>query len=275
MSPRARIVIFSGIVVALCIGTYWLGHERGLADAFASKAATVEKPQEVSRLQAEIPQLKNERTALDSDNRPEDGTAANARANAAAMDRLHTFVEFQQEHLATISLPIINGNSKLAAGFTDLFNLTPSETATLQQAIDQARQQTDQIMATNAGVSRNADGSVLISVPPVAAGSSIRDGLMDAFAQILGPDRNKAFLALQSTDRRDSLDNMFSEFGTQQRTITLTRQTSPRGTVSGYTLQDEVRIPDGENSTLAIGFVDASTINPRFRWVIPLVPQDF
>jgi hypothetical protein len=125
-------------------------------------------------------------------------------------------------------------------------------------------------MAANAGVSRRADGAVVISVAPLDAGSSIKEGLMEAFAQTLGPDRNEAFVALQGNGL-NQLSGALGGFGTQQRTITLSRTTSPDGSRQMISVRDEQRSPTGSMSSMS----SADALPPNLGWAQSLVPPDF
>jgi hypothetical protein len=281
MSTPARVALIFLVIMAVGVGAYWLGHERGLADALVQKMEPVDDSHEVSRLRDENARLVAENNRLAAEHAaPEPAAAAPAVANAPAeagtMERLHTLAELQQKKLATVVVQMVNPRTgKLQDSFAELFNLTPAEKDTLQQALDQARQQTEQLMAANASLSRSADGAVVISVAPLDAGSSIKEGLMDAFAQTLGPDRNEAFVALQSNGP-NQLSNALGGFGTQQRTITLSRTTSPDGSRQMISVRDEQRSPAGPGSMTSMSSIPSTgALPPNLSWAQSLLPPDF
>jgi hypothetical protein len=57
MNTPVRIAAFLGLLVALCTGFYWLGHERGLADAEALKLPAPDTLRENTRLRDENARL--------------------------------------------------------------------------------------------------------------------------------------------------------------------------------------------------------------------------
>ncbi len=282
MSTSIRIAVLIGAVIALCLGVYWFGHERGLADAMALKSPAADALQESRRLREENTRLATEndrltkqRAAADSANAPPDAVAVNAQVNPGFMDRLHILAELKDEGLANVAVQVINkGNGKLQARFVELFNLTPAEKTTLDQAVEQARQQTEQLFAANAKVSRRADGAVMISVAATDDGNAVQETLMNAFAQTLGPDRNAAFLALQSNGAI-RLGSALGEFGTQPRTITLSHVSSPDGTKTTISLLDEQQIASGGVTTSTTSVPKPASIPANLRWALPLLPSDF
>lgn len=126
----------------------------------------------------------------------------------------------------------------------------------------------------NANVSHRADGSVLISIPPMESGNAIRDGLMDAFAQTLGPERNAVFLALQANGS-NRLGSNLSEFGTQQRTFTFARVPSSDGGSQTITLRDEQKNTGGGGMISSYNVPTLESLPPTLQWALPLVPPDF
>lgn len=278
MSTTKTIAIFATAAAFLAIGTafYEYGEIRRVSSAAAIGEGDLQKrlaaaAEENRKLHAQTAFLQERVAALIADNIAQHRAAASAQVSTGSLDQLHFLADLQQKKLATIRLPIIaNGSSKLQAGFTQLFNLTPEETEALQQAIDRALQQTGQLAAANASVSRRSDGAVLISVPPLDAGNAIRDGLMDTFAQVLGPDRIQTLLALEGSGLGEFTTAM-GAYGTLQRTIILSRTATPDGSKQTISARDEQSDPMN-NGMSSQTF---TTIPEILNWTLALVPQDF
>jgi len=282
MNAPVRIVVSLGVVIAICAGVYWLGHERGLADGLALKGSANDLLQENNRLRDENVQLTADNDRLKKQQAtPEPSQAAQDAATLSApgspnyLDRLHILADLKDEGLANVAVQVINkGNGKLQARFVELFNVSPAEKTVLDQAIEDARQQTEQLFAANAKVSRRADGAVVISINPTDEGNAIQGTLMNAFAQTLGPDRNAAFLALQGNGAI-RLGSAMGEFGTQPRTITLSHASSPDGTKPTISVLDEQQIPGGSGTTSSTSVPNPASIPANLRWALPLLPADF
>jgi hypothetical protein len=286
MSTTKTIAIVA-TAVAVGIGAYWLEHERGLAGPLATKAELARTLQENRRLQAEIARLAvengrlaNQRPAPELGKVAPDLAAISAANTYGPLERLHTLIEFQQKELAHVTMGLFNARtSKLDQNFAEIFNLTPAEMDTLQNAIDQAHQQAGQLMAANATVTRRADGTVVVSVPPLDAGASIQKGLMDAFEQTLGPERDQAFLALVQSKIQNPIQNELGGFGTKQLTITLTYIASPGGNRTLGLIREELGNPaNGEGTFVTMMPMIPATYGPfpvTLSWALPLLPPDF
>ncbi|HWA09443.1 MAG TPA: sigma-70 family RNA polymerase sigma factor [Opitutaceae bacterium] len=278
MSTTKTIAI-AAAVLAIATTSYEYNQSRHARSAAAAAELELQqwatKADTIKSLQAENVRLQDRLAALSAANPAQEATAATAPASGDYMDRLQTLADIQAKGLANVGVPVINkGNGKLQARFSELFNLSLAEKSTLNQAVEQARQKTEQLMAANASVSRLPDGSVLIAVPPVDAGNAVRDELMDAFAHTLGPERYAVFLALQGNGS-NRLGSALGDFGTQQRTVTLTRGTSPDGNKSAINIQDKQDNPNGGFDSAAFTAPNAESIPSNLHWALNLVPPDF
>ena len=65
------------------------------------------------------------------------------------------------------------------------------------------------------------------------------------------------------------------EFGTQPRTITLSRASSPDGAKPTITALDEQQIPGGGGTTSSTSVPNPASIPANLRWALPLLPADF
>jgi RNA polymerase sigma factor (sigma-70 family) len=230
----------------------------------------------IKSFQARNLELQEKLAALAAANMALERSVATTPTSADYMERLRTLADLQTTKLATIRLPFVSGDGKVHPNFAKLFNLSQAEKNTLQQAVDQARQKIEQLFTASANVSRRADGAIVISVPPSSAGKAIQDELMDAFGQTLGPERNQVFLALQG-DGSNRLSSAFNEFGTQQRTITFSRATSPDGTQPMITVRDAMENANGLGPSAQTYFLPADGVSfpMNLHWARTLVPPDF
>jgi hypothetical protein len=143
-----------------------------------------------------------------------------------------------------------------------LFQVTPAEREQLQRALDDAEAQTTKLAMANATVKVEAD-ALVATIPPFEGGADIYDGVMDAFARSLGPERNQAFVTLQASQ----LSNALSGFGAERRTVTITRESRPNGE-SQLSIRDERK---GTNSNSSSGsgmpLADIGRLWEQFPWL--------
>jgi hypothetical protein len=166
--------------------------------------------------------------------------------------------------LAVIRLPVVYNNGRLSDGFAELFNLSPKEIESLTRVIESAHDAIGVLAMQNATLVAQGD-SLVVSVKPFMGGADVYDRLMESFKQILGAERYGAMVDLHT----DELPRAFSEFGAEQRTLTIKRRP---GTTSDFEIDDMRRRPSGSTSHTS-EVSDASTISHRYRWLIPLFPQ--
>jgi hypothetical protein len=188
---------------------------------------------------------------------PTDNHEAEARASRKLL------LELQRQKRASIRLPVVTGNGVLSPGFIHLFNLTPSEADKLQQRLDDTGRAIDQLAAANASVDGTKD-SVIVTVKPFYEGIEMYDKLLASFAEVLGDERNAAFLALHNNE----IGRAFNGFGAEQRTITITRDAKDE---SSYWLKDNRKSESGTTMTVA-EFSDTSKFPVRYNWLLPVIP---
>ncbi|HWA08542.1 MAG TPA: hypothetical protein VG838_03660 [Opitutaceae bacterium] len=269
-----------GALAAAGFGGYLLGRSRAPSgdpgsEAGPGPAAEVEKlRRENDRLRAEA--ARAARLEADTGVAPATTGAVEAPATAGGMgslERLQTLADLQQRKLANVSLPALGRDGRIQDAFAEVFDLSPAERNALQQAVDQARQQADHAIVATATVSRQADGSVVISVPPSEDAAAVRDNLLAAFAQTLGPERNAAFLALNQGARPGELSDLFGG-STDTRVVTLSHRTPSPGNPSSVSVRDEHRTSNGSTS-FGTSVVDLAHLPDSLSWAAPLVPADF
>lgn len=159
-----------------------------------------------------------------------------ASGSTGTLQQLNYLAAAQRDKLATVRVPITTNerDSKLSEAFVKLFALTEPERQTLQNALEHARHDVDQMANSSVAVKEDA-GSLVFVMKPFDGGADVYDRLMDVFAQTLGPERNAAFVALQA----DQLSRSFNGFGAEERTVTLTRDAATNGAT--YAVHDDRR----------------------------------
>lgn len=281
MNAGTRTRIYIGLVVAVGIGSYWIGYGRKPDDASEVTAAAVDASRELGRLRKENARLL---ATIEKLSTPQNAVAeVNETADPLAnLDPVRLVNVLKERGL--ILFPVGTANmqtGKLEPGFSKFFNLTPIESEKAQQVIDKGRQQMDQLIVANATVSRRDDGALIISYGPLNGGSSIRDEFMTNLSQILGPDRYAALVALQKTNTvLADLNYLMNDFGGTQRTMTLSRTMQTDGITPLINFLDVATNPNpsSENPSSSHGGNGGFLLSSPpagFSWVVPLLPADF
>jgi hypothetical protein len=278
MNSTQRTVLVFGAVVAVGSGAYWLGSWR----AAVVKLAPAIAADEMARLRQENDRLRAENAALAKPGtapttklvKPAPATnagavvaAATAGSNAARLEQIRILAQVQQEKLATVNLPIVGRDGKVTDNFAKMFALTDGERQVLQQAVDQGRRRTDELLASSMTVTQEPD-KLVFAMKPFEGGAEIYDGLMDSFAQTLGSERNAAFVALQT----DDLGRMFSGFGAEQRTVTLSREQPPDGGEPRIVVQDLRKMPHG-SAMSSTQQTDVTKLTAQYPWLVPYLQK--
>jgi RNA polymerase sigma factor (sigma-70 family) len=186
--------------------------------------------------------------------------------------RLKILEDLQKRKILNSSMTFIDPTGGLSASFIELFSLTGDEQAALQKAVDEGRRQIGSLMVANATVHSNGDNNVVIDVKPLEGGPAVGDSVMNAFANILGPDRNSSFVALGSKQLEESLGS----FGAVQETISITDNTSTPGPngAGGYTVEDTRNLPGNETMDMISNYPNLDAVVARWP-VAPLLPKKF
>jgi RNA polymerase sigma factor (sigma-70 family) len=148
-------------------------------------------------------------------------TATSQKASVTPpLEALRVLVDLQQRRLLSSRIRMTNyGTTDLSKSFTTLFDLTPTETDTLQRAVNTARDKLTALEKDNAAVQEMPDGSLVINIKAYPqAGGAVYDDLMKSFSTTLGTERQKAFAALGASDLERSLGFV----GAADRTLTIT-----------------------------------------------------
>lgn len=117
--------------------------------------------------------------------------------------------------------PFDSSNAKLSPAFMTLFEITPEEQAALEKTLAAARDQVNELTMKNAVTRTLPDGSFEIKVNAFPeTGGAAYDQLHDQFRNTLGADRYAAMNAISGR----ALDMSFSNFGAENRTVTISRE---------------------------------------------------
>ncbi|HVS52550.1 MAG TPA: sigma-70 family RNA polymerase sigma factor [Opitutaceae bacterium] len=219
-----------GVVVLAAVagwgGYAWRdGHPPARAVALSPKpVASATASADMAALKEENRRLRDENERLHAASPSIDSPAAPDQKNAdgpSALQRLTWLNDAQKSGLLQlVRVPFTVGFGELSPKFAELFALSPTETDAMQQALDKAHARIDSLVLANATTRTLPDGKIVIDVKPFEGGGAVYDEMMDAFASVLGKDRNGIFLQLVGS--RGQLDGEFNQFGGEQRTVTVT-----------------------------------------------------
>ncbi len=221
MNTPVRIALLCALVVVAALSGFWLGrggrNNDDSASVFVTPSATV---REVAQLQIENQRLRVENALLSKTEVDALRSAKNRPSpQPTALQQLSMLAEAQKAKTVAVRMTIVGRDGNLTDGFTKLFGLSEAEKQTLKGALDHARQRIDQLSASTT-TAKQEGNALVVAISPFDGGSDVYDGLMEAFERTLGPERNAAFIALQT----DQLSGTFSAFGAEQRILTLSRE---------------------------------------------------
>jgi hypothetical protein len=171
-----------------------------------------------------------------------------------------------QQMKATVRVGAISGG-KIAPAFAALLELTETEVARLNTAMEQTRAGIKAPVFDPAKVSM-VNGFVVVTVPPSEEGPKLRQDLLDEFAATLGPLRYAAVTAMSGLD---SLDREFDAFGASPRQITFSTNGQGSALVGGYRLSDGRRMAGGSEVSITI-IRDPKQFPEKYRWLSPIAP---
>jgi hypothetical protein len=217
MNTPARITALCLLSFAIGGGAGWLG--RGWLRSGAtlgSRSAVVQPTALGSVVSQESP------TAGAPGRNARRNDPVGARPIDAAAERLNALVWLKRNGLDHLQLPVF-GADGLAPQFIEIFGLSPSETATLNEGIRHARSAILAAARAAATVSVGADkGSVTVNVPSVPGkGGQVYDDLLAQFRNVLGPDRFEQFDAIAGTSFESALDSFGAEASRYELTMRL------------------------------------------------------
>ena len=262
----------AAVIGAIAFGVFLGRLQRTTPKLVESTAPTVHaQAVELATLRSENERLKTQLHA----SQQMTANAAGAReaatlANTPALDQLRFLATLKKRKLASSTMAYVDAQGNLTPGFTELFALTPAEQRTLQQSIDVARDRLADLERANATIERDAGGAIRISVKPFPeAGGVAYDELLKSFSDTLGPDRHAAFLALGV----EQVERALARFGAAQRTITISEEIEPDGSLQ-YRVLDAHRLPQesGNNSAQYGNFQEATR---HLGTLARLLPTDF
>jgi len=248
-----RGVLLSAILfgIGVCIG--WVSRSPGVNNSPAS-APMLAMSQPKSAVTSST-------TAI-----PERASAAMPPVNVA-MDRLkaYAWLKGKQPHL---TLPLF-GEDGLDSTFVALFDLTPSEAASLELATHRAK---DQLLELARHVARvdvdRSHGKVTVDVPSVPGkGGQIYDQLLAAFGSVLGPEKFQQFNTLEG----DAFDRSFGSFGVAMKKYEVTVRVDQRGQT-----WFDVRASSSEpnSSSTSNSAVSRQDLAKYFPLLVGIVPPD-
>jgi hypothetical protein len=191
-------------------------------------------------------------------------TGLQEQISTAPLVRVNMLRDLKKRQLATIRLPVVYNNGKLSDGFAELFALAPSEVEALKSGIAEAHSEIGRLSQSHASITQQGN-SVVVTVQPFEGGADVYDRLMDSFERTLGPDRYAALIELHT----DELPRVFSGFGAEQRTITISRDTGRGGRLQ---IQDSRKSGSGSIGR-SVEVSDPSELSESYRWLAPILPQ--
>jgi len=191
------------------------------------------------------------------------------------VEKLQVLVEFQKGKMVRPSLTFFDRQGRLNDSFASLFALTPAERARLEESVHDARQKLAKLEHSNSKVSRDEKGNFVVAVQPFPAeGGKVYDEVMQAFSNVLGPDRNDAFRTIGA----EQFEITLGRFGAAERTYTFGYDLSERPG-QPYTFQDKVeqRSPGGglSGNTNNTRFRTYEELEARVGPIISILPSDF
>jgi hypothetical protein len=258
----------------LGLGAFLGAHYQPAPAALAEETRRAETAQTAAlradnaRLAAQIASLRAEQSrALAS--RPSDG--AGSPPAISSLDDLMLLASLQEKKWVRSSMGFVKPNGQLDPAFTELFKLTPVEQTVLQEAVDRAREQLHVLEQANATVTRNERGDVMVAVKPFAkAGGAVYDELMKSFAQVLGPQRNAAYLTLGS----EQVEKALAGFGGWERVVTFSyNPAAPEGRPR-YSVRDDRKDPSNHMVNNS-DYKRIEEIVDRAGTIVRFLPPDF
>jgi RNA polymerase sigma factor (sigma-70 family) len=275
MTTTQKTIVVATLAAAIGGGLYQ-GHviqgQSARIAAFERQSATADE--QMRSLRSERDAALARSAAID---RPGDKAASSLGGTGAAVGvdptaRLKILEDLQKRKILNSRMTFIDPTGGLSSSFIELFSLTGEEQAALQKAVDEGRRQIGSLMVANATVHSNADNNIVIDVKPLEGGPAVGDGVMNAIAGILGPDRNSSFVALGANQLEESLGS----FGAEQETLSITDNTASTtpNMAEGYVVDDRRILPGNQTIENITNYPNLDAVLARWP-VAPLIPKKF
>jgi RNA polymerase sigma factor (sigma-70 family) len=193
-----------------------------------------------------------------------------APSASASLDSLRVLMDLQRRKLVAPDLKLV-GDDGVTPEFAELFGLAPAERDALQRSLLDAGERLKALERQNTSVGRTPAGDVTIQVRPFPeAGGKVYDAMLKTFAETLGPERYQAFVALGSEQTEKQLER----FGTPQRQIVYSRETTPAGEIY-YRIHDRQNRAPGENANYSSDLLTPERFRQEIGRMAEVLPADF
>ena len=267
-------VIGATLALIAAIGTgILIGHRQAMKDAggeaVSNDLSIISRLRnENSRLKGELDFYRTRRVATSASTSPTSGAGnASTTSPVAVLRRLW---EMQGEKQISVKMNrFLDPSGKLGEGFVAMLELTPSEQANVQRAVDQARERLAEYERANSTVERKENGMVTIATKPFPeSGGAVFDELMTAIGAAIGPERNAVFRSFG----QEQVETEFARFGAVMRTTTFsTNSGNPSRPYSFH----EVQTTGSWTSNRGFDFSTLEALKAQAGTVARLLPDDF
>lgn len=188
-------------------------------------------------------------------------------ARAMHLEQLKLLVHLRDQNQIGVTLsPILN--NKVFDGFSQLFDLTEAEAETLNNAVQEIRNQLEQLSTAGRSVSFE-NNAIVVKIDAVGEGQAIHDRLMKVFESTLGPERFTALQSLLKGTTPDTIEQAFQGFGAATRTVTI-RHVPPERSSGGMSFRVDDMTRGGGRTTF---FTDPAVLPENLLWLTFLAPQ--
>jgi RNA polymerase sigma factor (sigma-70 family) len=265
----ATLALVIAMGAGVLIGHRWATRDISGPIVSSDLSAITRLRTENSRLKGELDFFRARRAVTTAFAGPTSGSAPASLASPVAV--LRRLWEMQGEKQVSVKMNrFLDPSGKLAEGFVAMLELTPTEQADVQRAVDQARERLAEYERANSTVNRNEDGSVTIATKPFPdSGGAVFDQLMNAIGAVLGSDRNAVFRSFG----QEQIETEFARFGAVQRTITFSANSANPG--RPYSLHEVQTTGPNSTSTRAFDFSTLDALKAQAGTIVRLLPGDF
>ncbi len=268
MSTTKLVVVAAALVVAGALGGYWAAQPAVTAKRIAeSQTAAATVGNTANATVASAPSVSTPASGGVAGN----AVATRAARYASALDELRVLLDLHRRKLVTPELKLVDDSAAITAQFTELFALTPSEQTALQRSLDDTRARLAALARENTTVSRVPNGDVVIVVKPFPeTGGAVYDAMLKTFGEILGPDRQQAFVALGV----EQSENLLGHFGVSHATMAISRETGASGEAR-YRLKSHSNVTPEDNANYISDWMTFERLTKELGPYAALLPADF